>query len=239
MTKLFSAAFHAAPRIESHLVCQLMRVLGDGHLWIARLCQCWRDMSTIFSFVAVLYLQSRVLPVTSSEERIDVSATAGGNVTLRVPDRGEQRILDITWVTAGGNHFATTAPNGSVLIRDDRYIGKLHGSDDASLIISHVTVEDQGLYRASVCPLKEDSYGIMYNIRVSENTADKNVVGHVEDSTQDPCVSCTTNVAVTPKSGTANGNRVRIVLLIPVVVVSMGVLVVYIGHQKECSSSTS
>ncbi|XP_075047884.1 pregnancy-specific beta-1-glycoprotein 3-like isoform X2 [Mixophyes fleayi] len=123
-------------------------------------------MNSIYSLVILSFLQCYLLIEKSCAERINVTATVGENVTLRVPERRIIQIIDVTWVTRGWYHFVTTAPGGNVVIRDAHYKGRLRCSNDASLTITNVTLEDQGRYTASILLSDGDTYGQIYHIRM-------------------------------------------------------------------------
>ncbi|XP_075047883.1 uncharacterized protein LOC142108170 isoform X1 [Mixophyes fleayi] len=127
-------------------------------------------MNSIYSLVILSFLQCYLLIEKSCAERINVTATVGENVTLRVPERRIIQIIDVTWVTRGWYHFVTTAPGGNVVIRDAHYKGRLRCSNDASLTITNVTLEDQGRYTASILLSDGDTYGQIYHIRMLDGS---------------------------------------------------------------------
>ncbi|XP_075049251.1 uncharacterized protein LOC142109106 isoform X2 [Mixophyes fleayi] len=150
-------------------------------------------MAIFLCWPIIFYLQSHMLSETSTEEITHVSATEGEDVTLRFPERGKKQIINVSWVKSPDTHIATTTPDGNVDIRESHYKGRLRGSNDASLTIINVTLEDQGLYRASILRSDSDAYGQLYNLSILAKLPDNNVTRH-EASIPDPCsVSCRIN----------------------------------------------
>ncbi|XP_075049253.1 uncharacterized protein LOC142109107 [Mixophyes fleayi] len=147
-------------------------------------------MDRIILWFVFLSLQNYVLSETSSERSIYV--TEGGRVTLEVKAIWlNNKIRDVSWITADVIHFATTTPDGNVDIRESRYKGRLRSSNDASLTIINVTLEDQGLYRADIELSDGETHGQLYRI-IFAKIPDNNVL--TEASIPDPCsVSCRIN----------------------------------------------
>lgn len=99
-------------------------------------------------------------------ETKNISALRGGDVTFVVDIIKESGIQDIQWVKNGVN-FATTKPFQGVTIRDNVYDGRLRGSDDGSLIIHNLAMEDQGEYKADIVMLNLENYKIVYSLHIS------------------------------------------------------------------------
>ncbi|XP_077320281.1 uncharacterized protein LOC143942765 [Lithobates pipiens] len=114
----------------------------------------------------MVLLQVSILLDVSYAGITNVTATEGSNVTLQLDEMGQKR--DITWVTAGGSHFATTKPNEDILIRDTRYTGRLHALKDGSLLMIKPTMEDQGMYRANIRLVNGSTGGQNFNLSVTE-----------------------------------------------------------------------
>lgn len=100
-------------------------------------------------------------------ETKNISAVRGEDVTFVVDIIKESGIQDIQWVKNGVN-FATTKPFQGVTIRDNVYDGRLGGSDDGSLIIHNLAMEDQGEYKADIVMLNLENYKIVYSLHISE-----------------------------------------------------------------------
>ncbi|KAM3918701.1 uncharacterized protein RB166_013478 isoform 1-T2 [Leptodactylus fuscus] len=102
-------------------------------------------------------------------EAKNISGLRGESVTLIVASIKESEIQDIQWVKNGIN-FATTKPNKEVTIRDSNYNERLGASNDGSLVIQKLTMEDQGEYKADILMLNSKKYEIIYVLHISEES---------------------------------------------------------------------
>lgn len=66
--------------------------------------------------------------------------------------------------------FASTVPGEPVTIQDDRYEGRLKVKMDGSLVISGLTEEDRGVYRATIQGQKSERCEQLYNLTVVGET---------------------------------------------------------------------
>ncbi|XP_075700667.1 uncharacterized protein LOC142665018 [Rhinoderma darwinii] len=101
------------------------------------------------------------------EEIIHVSSEMGGEVMLHVE---QTEIRDITWMTdRDKNIFAGTEPGKPVvIIRSPFYNGRLKVTADGSLIITNLTREDRGIYKASVLKQTSGQCAQFYNLTLYE-----------------------------------------------------------------------
>ncbi|CAI9543467.1 unnamed protein product [Staurois parvus] len=119
-----------------------------------------------FRLMVLLHLQIGILLDVCYAGVTNFTVPEGNNVTLQLDKEGQKR--DITWVTAGGNHFATTKPNEDIVIRDTRYTGRLHALKDGSLFMIQLKMEDQGMYRANIRLVNGSTGGHNFNLFVTE-----------------------------------------------------------------------
>ncbi|XP_073466165.1 uncharacterized protein [Aquarana catesbeiana] len=104
-------------------------------------------MNLLLLFVLVFWYLPTVFKMEPCGERRHVFGIEGRDVTLPV-DYND--ITAVNW-TAGGNEevFAVTKPH-SVIIKDDRYRGRLKSEYDGSLYIYNVSEHDEGMYEALI-----------------------------------------------------------------------------------------
>ncbi|XP_040267710.1 uncharacterized protein LOC120981962 isoform X2 [Bufo bufo] len=100
-------------------------------------------------------------------ETKNISAVLGKEATLVVNTNKESEIRDIQWVKNGIN-FATTKPKKDVTIRESSYKGKLRSTNDGSLVLQSLTIEDQGEYKADILLSDMKNYQIIYYLHISE-----------------------------------------------------------------------
>ncbi|OCT69369.1 hypothetical protein XELAEV_18040684mg [Xenopus laevis] len=93
----------------------------------------------------------------------NISGKEGETATLHVNATGGRYIV---WVLVSGNStntFAETKPNSSINIRDYQYKGRVSSTNDGSLIFTHLTKKDQGIYKADV---SKSDCSHFYSLRV-------------------------------------------------------------------------
>ncbi|OCT69318.1 hypothetical protein XELAEV_18040633mg [Xenopus laevis] len=104
--------------------------------------------------------------------RINVSGAEGGGASL--PVKLQEQIKEITWIISNGdqpNLFATTKPNEPVDIWDNKYEGKLYSETDASLTLTDLTNQDQGIYSAAVRLRSNKRCVQLYHLQVYSPTS--------------------------------------------------------------------
>ncbi|XP_040267712.1 uncharacterized protein LOC120981962 isoform X4 [Bufo bufo] len=111
-------------------------------------------------------------------ETKNISAVLGKEATLVVNTNKESEIRDIQWVKNGTN-FATTKPKEDVTIRVNSYKGKLRSTNDGSLVLQSLTIEDQGEYKADILLSDMKNYQIIYYLHISEERASDWIYGVV------------------------------------------------------------
>ncbi|KAM4664854.1 pregnancy-specific glycoprotein 22-like [Discoglossus pictus] len=121
----------------------------------------------------------------------NVVATEGGDTILRI---NRSNIKYISWII-GRHHFASTKPGGIIEPQDDHFQGKLNGSHDASLIIKHLTMEDQGIYTSNILSNKgEWQCNQHYNLRIYKNISKEDIKIHHNITINETCYfTCSVN----------------------------------------------
>lgn len=110
----------------------------------------------------LLYYQGGVSAETSCGEERNVGGVEGGEVTLHVDHTG---FRTITWVTLKNvDVIATTEPGKVIKDITHHYKGRLTATSNGSLVITNLTREDQGLYKANI--LRSSQCIQMYNLTV-------------------------------------------------------------------------
>ncbi|XP_040268131.1 uncharacterized protein LOC120982199 isoform X2 [Bufo bufo] len=95
-----------------------------------------------------------------------VSARAGGNVTLQVKERS----IESFWERPVGVHIATTKPGGDI-DHQDQYSKRLLRSDvNGSLIITGLSPQDKGDYRAFILAPAGVRCAQTYNVYISDTS---------------------------------------------------------------------
>ncbi|XP_066465095.1 SLAM family member 9-like isoform X2 [Eleutherodactylus coqui] len=117
-------------------------------------------MSSYCAVILLLILQKLLCSDTCSPE-VPVHAAEGENVTLQI---NETEVKEISWLL-GGHHIVTTKPGKPVIIKDRKLKQRLQGTDQGSLEIIDVYLEDQGEYSATV--FKENNNDCVQHFRVN------------------------------------------------------------------------
>ncbi|XP_041429550.1 SLAM family member 9-like [Xenopus laevis] len=125
--------------------------------------------------------------------RINVSGAEGGGASL--PVKLQEQIKEITWIISNGdqpNLFATTKPNEPVDIWDNKYEGKLYSETDASLTLTDLTNQDQGIYSAAVRLRSNKRCVQLYHLQVYKNLSSADILIHQNITHNETC-----NITVT------------------------------------------
>ncbi|OCT69313.1 hypothetical protein XELAEV_18040628mg [Xenopus laevis] len=141
--------------------------------------------------------------------RINVTGAEGGGANLPVKIQGE--IKDITWIMPKGvrpNVFATTKPNEPVDIRDIQYEGRLRSETDASLTLTDLTNQDQGIYSAAVRLESKQQCDQLYHLQVYKNLSSEDIQIHANITQNETCnVTVTLSCAVIGSDVTVTWNN--------------------------------
>ncbi|XP_018086989.1 SLAM family member 5 isoform X2 [Xenopus laevis] len=141
--------------------------------------------------------------------RINVSGAEGGGASLPVRIQGQ--IKDITWIINDSgrvNHFATTKPNETVDIRDNQYEGRLRSETDASLTLTDLTNQDQGIYAASIRLRSNQLCDQLYHLQVYKNLSTEDIQIHANITHNETCdVTLTLSCAVIGSDVTVTWNN--------------------------------
>ncbi|XP_041429614.1 SLAM family member 5-like isoform X1 [Xenopus laevis] len=121
----------------------------------------------------------------------NISGKEGETATLHVNATGGRYIV---WVLVSGNStntFAETKPNSSINIRDYQYKGRVSSTNDGSLIFTHLTKKDQGIYKADV---SKSDCSHFYSLRVYKSLVAEDIqMHHNRSESCNVILSCTVN----------------------------------------------
>ncbi|XP_041429558.1 SLAM family member 9-like isoform X2 [Xenopus laevis] len=141
--------------------------------------------------------------------RINVTGAKGGRATL--PVKFLEQIKEITWIILNGdkpNDFATTKPNEPVDIQDNQYEGRLRSETDASLTLTYLTNQDQGIYSANIHLRSNQICDQLYHLQVYRNLSSEDILIHPNVIHNETCnVTVTLSCAVIGSDVTLSWNN--------------------------------
>ncbi|XP_040187970.1 uncharacterized protein LOC120920123 [Rana temporaria] len=152
----------------------------------------------------VLYRWIGVICGARNEETRMVLGPAGGNVTLQL---NRDDVEDVSWVY-DGDVRVKTKPGEPINFRDPDHKGNMWATEDASLVIMNLSLEDEKVYTASL-QLKgtQESYVIRYDLKVYKILSEEDIHLKGNVTNTEPCrvlMTCVVkepNVTVTWRNG--------------------------------------
>ncbi|XP_077320210.1 SLAM family member 9-like [Lithobates pipiens] len=155
----------------------------------------------------VIFWTIDVICEAQREETRLVFGAEGGNVTLQL---NRNDVEDVSWVYDGDHVRVKTKPGKPIEIRDPNHKGNMRATEDGSLVIMNLGLEDQKVYNADLL-LKEKQESnvtlIHYDLKVYKilSAEDIQLEGNITNT--EPCrvlMTCVVkepNVTVTWSNG--------------------------------------
>lgn len=154
----------------------------------------------------VIFRTVDVICEAQSEETRLLFVSEGGNVTLQL---NRNDVEDVSWVY-DGDVRVKTKPGEPIEIRDPNHKGNMWATEDASLVIMNLSLEDQKVYSADL-HLKEKQESnvtmIHYDLKVYKILSAEDILLEGNITNTEPCgilMTCVVkepNVTVTWRNG--------------------------------------
>ncbi|XP_073493772.1 SLAM family member 6-like [Phyllobates terribilis] len=121
---------------------------------------------------------------------LNIPATEGENIILPI---NETEVKEISWIL-GGYHIVTTKPGNECSVKNRRLIERLQGTDQGSLKINDVRMEDQGEYSATVFKQKNNHCLQHFQVKIYPKLLNEDVEIKIKVSENKSCIfTCSVN----------------------------------------------